>query len=94
MCHTHITNLSKREQYFIDAAYNESFSSPLLFRHGCVAVMNGKIIGAGCNNYRTAPCRRSHLIDGCSTHAEMDVCRKLLIKVSSAKGHNKGQTNV
>tara|TARA_B100001059_G_scaffold43291_1_gene35255 strand:- start:1223 stop:1507 length:285 start_codon:yes stop_codon:yes gene_type:complete len=94
MCRTDITNLSKREQNFIDAAYNASFNSQLLFRHGCVAVMNGKIIGTGCNNHRTAPCRRSHLIDGCSTHAEMDVCRKLLIKVSSAKGLPKGQKNV
>ena len=90
MCLTTYNKLSKRDQRFIDLAYNESFKSKLLMRHGCVAVVNGKIVATGVNNYRTK-CTRTHLVDGCSTHAEMDALRKLMIKVSSAKGHSKGQ---
>ena len=84
-----MSTVSKREQKFIDLAYDQSQGSKMLFRHGCVCVMNGKVVSTGVNNYRTH-CR-SGLIDGCSCHAEMDALRKLLIKVSSAKGTLKGQ---
>ncbi len=82
--------ISKREQKFIDEAYDQAQNSKMLCRHGCVCVINGKIVSSGYNNYRTHSCTK--LIDGCSCHAEMDAIRKILIKVSSAKGPLKGQT--
>ena len=85
-------SISKNEQRFINLAYQESQHSKMLSRHGCVCVINGKVVSKGYNNYRTH-CS-SGLIDGCSCHAEMDALRKLLIKVSSAKGQLKGQKNL
>tara|TARA_B100000212_G_C27234042_1_gene472881 strand:+ start:274 stop:504 length:231 start_codon:yes stop_codon:yes gene_type:complete len=75
-----INIISKNDMKFSDIAYNHAMSSEMLFKHGCVCVMNGKIISKGQNNYRTQ-CK-SGLIDSCSTHAEMDALRKILIKVA------------
>ena len=73
-------NISKRDEHFANIAYNTATNSEMLFQHGCVCVMNGKVVSTGYNNYRTQ-CRTG-LVDSCSTHAEMDAIRKLLIKVA------------
>ena len=44
--------ISNRDERFIDMAANEALRSKCLMRHGCVAVINGRIVGRGCNNYR------------------------------------------
>ena len=36
--------LSNRDSQFIAAASQEAAKSPVLMRHGCVAVVNGKIM--------------------------------------------------
>jgi tRNA(Arg) A34 adenosine deaminase TadA len=46
-------NLSNNEQSFINHALNEALKSPVLMRHGAVAVANGKIMGRGHNHYRS-----------------------------------------
>tara|TARA_A100001035_G_C27660039_1_gene443329 strand:+ start:461 stop:694 length:234 start_codon:yes stop_codon:yes gene_type:complete len=74
------TDISKKDQSFIDMAYNHALKSDMLFQHGCVCTINGKVVSMGYNNYRTR-CRTG-LVDSCSTHAEMDAIRKLLIKVA------------
>ena len=77
-------HLSSRDYYFANIALNHAKNAEGPFRHGSVCVLHGKIISSGHNNYRTR-CR-SHLIDSCSCHAEVDALRKILLKVSSAKG--------
>lgn len=72
--------ISKNDQKFIDIAYNQAITSEMLFKHGSVCVMNGKVVSTGVNNYRTQ-CKTG-LIDNCSCHAEMDAIRKILIKVA------------
>mgnify|MGYP001162179316 FL=1 len=70
------TTVSKRATKFADQAMTLAKTSPMLFRHGCVCVVNGKVISTGVNNYRTHCC--SGMIDSCSCHAEMDAVRKII----------------
>ena len=76
-----MASLSKKHETFISNTFEEADLSPCRARHGCVAAINGKIIARGHNNYR------QHSYDGImnnpfSCHAEMDVLRKCLQKVS------------
>ena len=70
--------ISKRDQQFAQIALNLAQESKMLFRHGCVCTINGKIVATGVNNYRTQS--RTGLIDSCSCHAEMDALRKFISK--------------
>ena len=69
--------LSIKHQRFIDFAAAECLKSPVLMRHGCVAVMNGKVVGRGYNNYRT---RTSDGFVGenvCTCHSEIAALREV-----------------
>mgnify|MGYP003969661047 CR=1 FL=1 len=56
-------------------AGTEATKSLVAYKHGCVAVVSGKIVAKGFNNYRTYS--RDGLINHtCSCHAEIDVLRK------------------
>lgn len=71
--------MSKQYLNFLSLARNEAEFSPCLQRHGCVAVLNGTVIGKGCNYYR------SHSSDGfinntCSCHAEISALREVYKK--------------
>ena len=75
--HRHISNKDHR---FASIALDEASKSTLLMQHGCIAVLNGKVLAKGCNNIR------SHSKDGllhfrkcCSAHAEISVLHKLCI---------------
>jgi deoxycytidylate deaminase len=81
--HRHISNKDHR---FASIAMDEASKSTLLMQHGCIAVLNGKVIAKGCNNIR------SHSKDGllhfrkcCSAHAEISVLHKLCITELSRK---------
>ncbi len=70
--------ISQRGIEYISIAAEEGRKSNVLMRHGCVAVMNGKIIGKGHNNYR------NRTYDGfvnnynqCTCHAEMAALRNV-----------------
>jgi len=68
--------LSSSDHRFIQHAAIESDKSILTSKHGCVAVVNGKIMGRGHNSSRTQS------IDGfignsCSCHAEMASLRNM-----------------
>ena len=67
--------ISNKERSFIERAADEAANSPCLMRHGCVAVMNGRIVGKGYNNYR---CRsRDGFINNTMTcHAEIAALRQ------------------
>jgi deoxycytidylate deaminase len=68
--------VSNRDQRFIEIAADQASRSQCLMRHGCVAVMNGRIIGRGFNNYRC------HSNDGfiqntMTCHAEIAALREV-----------------
>tara|TARA_B100001113_G_scaffold349448_1_gene344881 strand:+ start:172 stop:459 length:288 start_codon:yes stop_codon:yes gene_type:complete len=65
--------MSKQEQ-FIDTALKVAQESPCLHQHGAVAVLNGKIIAFGYNNYRLIS-KDKILNEKCSSHAELNVIR-------------------
>lgn len=68
--------ISKKDFSFINMAANEAHNSPCLMRHGCVAVLNGRIIGKGYNNYRCSS--RDGFIHNCMTcHAEIAALRQV-----------------
>jgi tRNA(Arg) A34 adenosine deaminase TadA len=69
-------DMSNRDFRFMQMAHTEAYKSPINMQHGCVAVMNGKVIARG---YNTDRC---HSKDGLlkrawCCHAEIDVMRKL-----------------
>jgi len=77
-------SISRKDIEFISVAAAEGMKSNVLMRHGCVAVMNGKIIGKGYNNYR------NRTYDGfvnntnqCTCHAEMAALRNVYHKCCS-----------
>jgi|TARA_B110000967_G_C18893165_1_gene568763 tRNA(Arg) A34 adenosine deaminase TadA len=62
---------------FVNMAATEAQKSPVLYKHGCVAVVSGKVVARGHNNYRTSS--KDGLIgNNCSCHAEIDVLRKCM----------------
>lgn len=68
---------SSREEQFISLAAQEAEKSPVLMRHGALAVSNGKVLAKGYNHYRSHSC--NHIMNGgCTCHAECDVLHKLL----------------
>lgn len=79
-------HISNKDQRFASIALEEASKSTLLMQHGCIAVLNGKVLAKGCNNIR------SHSKDGllhfrkcCSAHAEISVLHKLCIMELSPK---------
>ena len=73
------------EQKFLSLALEEAKKSNLLMRHGCIAVISGKIASRGFNNYRTHS-KDNFLVNTCSCHAEIDTLRKLYNKYSNTYG--------
>ena len=73
---TTTSTISQREAAFMECALEEAEKSPCLFRHGAVAVVNGRILARGHNSYRTHS--RDKFIQNCCTcHAEIDVLRQV-----------------
>ena len=70
------TMISLLDQKFLSLAAHEASKSKVLMRHGCVAVVNGKVLSKGYNNYRTQS-KDQFLKDTCSCHAEVDTIRHL-----------------
>lgn len=68
--------ISKKDTTYIAAAANEAFNSPILMRHGAVAVANGRIIAKGYNHHRSTA--HTGAMGGCTCHAECAVLHKLL----------------
>ena len=76
--------ISRKQEKFIANASYEAMKSPMLFKHGCVAVCNGKQIASGYNNYRTYS--KDKIINNtCSTHAEIDCVRKCIKNKKNTK---------
>ena len=68
--------ISSTDTKFIGHAVNEAQKSPVLMRHGAVAVTSGKIMGRGHNHYRTTS--KDHFISNtCTCHAEIASLRNM-----------------
>ena len=78
---------TSKDEKFANVAMEEALKSDVLSQHGCVAVMNGKIIAKGYNSSR---CYSSDgfLKNTCSCHAEVDVLRKLFHQYKSTRINN------
>jgi len=63
-----------KQQQFIHMALKVAQESPCLHQHGAVAVLNGKAIAFGFNNYRLVSKDRI-LNENCSSHAELNLIR-------------------
>ena len=69
--------LSQKENTYVNAASEEAAKSTVLMRHGCVAVLNGKIIARGFNNTSRTYSRDQFIRNTCSCHAEAATLREL-----------------
>jgi tRNA(Arg) A34 adenosine deaminase TadA len=74
-----VSELSKKQNGYISIACGEAAkSNNNHFKHGCVAVRSGKVIGKGFNHNRTSICGISIL----TVHAELDVIYSLFLNRS------------
>ena len=71
-----MTNISVTDMKFLTCAANEALKSPVLMRHGAVAVVNGKIMGRGYNHYRTTS-KDQFISNTCTCHAEIASLRNM-----------------
>ncbi len=67
---------SATDETYMALAAIESRKSDLQSRHGCLAVVSGKIMGRGHNSSRTHSCD-GFIQNTCSCHAEMAALRDL-----------------
>lgn len=77
---------SKKDCAFISEAAVAAEESPILMRHGAVAVSNGKIIAKGYNHYRSTA--HTGTMGGCTCHAECSVLHKLQKIRNSSNSNN------
>ena len=68
--------VSVTESRFVNAAIQEAMKSPVLMRHGAVAVASGKIMGRGFNHYRTNS-KDNFISNTCTCHAEIASLRNM-----------------
>lgn len=82
--------LSNKNEKIFSHCLDYAQDSNLLFRHGCIATVGGKIIASGCNTHKTYS--RDMFLNnncGCSCHAEMNVLRQIYYR----NKHNKRKLN-
>ena len=81
--------LSATDQRFIHCASMESDKSKLMSKHGCIAVVNGKIMGRGHNSSRTQS-SDGFINNVCSCHAEVATLRNMFHSCTNQYGkHSK-----
>ena len=68
--------LSNTDMRYIMHAANEAEKSPVLMRHGSIAVANGKVRGRGHNHYRTSS-KDAFIQNSCTCHAEIACLRNM-----------------
>jgi deoxycytidylate deaminase len=84
--------MSKKDNRFMRMACSIGLESTINIRHGCVAVLNGKVVAQGFNNER---CFSSDglIRETWCCHAEIDTIRKLLYSVIGIKTKNINRDN-
>ena len=68
-------NCTTADERFASIAAEESNKSTMSQRHGCLAVINGKIFARGYNSYYKSSLNEQEC---CSCHAEQDVLRQCI----------------
>ena len=68
--------ISATDMKFLMCATCEAEKSPVLMRHGAVAVANGKVLGKGYNHYRSTS-MDGFIVNTCTCHAEMACLRNM-----------------
>ena len=77
-----LCRISTRDERFATIALDEANKSNMVHhKHGCVAVIGGRIIEKGYNSERCQS-NDGFLENACSCHAEVDVMRKLEKRLS------------
>tara|TARA_B100001093_G_C26676025_1_gene948328 strand:- start:341 stop:613 length:273 start_codon:yes stop_codon:yes gene_type:complete len=76
-------NLSRQDEVFIAMAALEAAKSEVLMKHGCVAVVNGKILARGHNDIRRTTSKDNFIKNTCSCHAEIACLRNLYYQVNT-----------
>lgn len=66
---------SNSDYRYMSLAADEAYKSSVLYKHGCIAVVSGKIMARGYNHYRSYS-RDGLIKQACTCHAEIDVLRK------------------
>jgi len=79
--------ISSTDCTYINHAANEALKSPVLMRHGAIAVANGKIMGRGHNHYRTTS-KDNFINNTCTCHAEIASLRNVFNKFTYGKYGN------
>lgn len=74
--------ISNTDYRFIVEATSQAMKSPVLMRHGAVAVSNGKIMGKGFNHYRSNS-KDDFIKNTCTCHAEIACLRNMYYSCSS-----------
>ena len=68
---------TRRDEYYINKAFDACQYSDMSKKHGCVIVDKSRVIGTGYNSYRNQFCD-DFIGDACSCHAEMHALRVAL----------------
>lgn len=68
--------ISNTDFKYLSLATEEASKSPVLMRHGAIAVTSGKITGRGYNNYRCYS-NDGFINHTCSCHAEVHCLRNM-----------------
>ena len=74
--------ISSNDMRFISQAAAEANKSPVLMRHGAVAVAHGKVFGRGYNHYRSTS-KDLFINNTCTCHAEIASLRNMFYCCSS-----------
>jgi tRNA(Arg) A34 adenosine deaminase TadA len=85
--------ISSRDYDYLAEAMNEANKSKVLMRHGCVAVVNGKIRGRGYNSVDRTQSKDNFIKNTCSCHAEI-ACLRNLYQTSLTTTFGKYSDNV
>jgi tRNA(Arg) A34 adenosine deaminase TadA len=81
-------DITRTTDNYISEAGLEAAKSPCRTQHGCVAVVNGRIIARGHNHYRN-PSSDGFVNDICTCHAEMAALRKIYSTINGRGHYNK-----
>ena len=68
-----LSDLSNKQSNIISLARSEAQNSQMLFKHGSIAVSNGRVLSSGHNHARNKIRNRTV----CSFHSEIDVMSRL-----------------
>lgn len=76
-------SISCKDDSLATHAFEQAMQSPCLMRHGCVATINGKIVGRGYNSYR---CNSGDgfIQNTCSCHAEIHTIRNMYYRTKAS----------